>query len=87
MLPIVFGLLMVLGCLFLSTCVTVLTFTVVDMRRTGVAMANRLETLGQRNYEVMVSNNDIIRRVESKLDRLMGQVMTPDPDSGPDEEP
>ena len=33
MLAIVFGTVMILGCLFISTCLIVLTFTVIDVRR------------------------------------------------------
>lgn len=72
--------LILLGCLLVATCVTVLTFTVVDMRRTGVAMAARLESLGQRNYDVMSSTNEIVRRLELKIDVIEERLVTPDPD-------
>jgi len=81
MAAIVFVLLVVLGCLIASTCLIIITFTIVETRRTGMEMVVKLESLGQRNYEVMCSTNDIVRRVESKVDRLMNQVMTPDPDA------
>jgi len=81
MAAIVFVLLVVLGCLIASTCLIIITFSIVEARRTGMEMVVKLEMLGQRNYEVMCSTNDIVRRVESKVDRLMNQIMTPDPDA------
>lgn len=56
---IIFNILMLLGAFFISTCITVLTFTVVDMRRTGMQMTDRLETLGDRNYTVMMRTLEI----------------------------
>jgi hypothetical protein len=42
--------LVVLGCLLISVCITVLTFTAVEMRRTLARMVVMIGELADRNY-------------------------------------
>jgi hypothetical protein len=42
--------LMILGCLLISVCITVLTFTAVEMRRTLTKMVVTIGELADRNF-------------------------------------
>lgn len=72
--------LIVLACLLVATCLVVLTFSAVDIRRTGMAMASRLELLGERNYTVMSDTNEKVKHLEVKLDTLLSRVVPMDPE-------
>jgi hypothetical protein len=60
MMSLVFGLLMLLGCLLISVCITVLTFTAVELRRVVTKMAMRIDELGERDYQMTARNYDAI---------------------------
>jgi hypothetical protein len=60
MMGLVFALLMLLGCLLISVCITVLTFTAVELRRVVTKLAIRLDELAERNYQATERNFAVI---------------------------
>jgi len=72
--------LIILSCLFVATCLVVLTFTGVDIRRLGNTLLSEFGSKADRNYEVVKSTNDIAKRLELKVDAIEERIVTPDPD-------
>ena len=72
--------LIILGCLFVATCLVVLTFTGVDIRRLGGTLLSEFGDKADRNYAVMKDTNDIAKRLELKVDAIEERIVTPDPD-------
>lgn len=65
---VVFAVLMILGCLLISVCITVLTFTAVEMRRSLARLTATINEMGDRNYAAIMHLQKWQRRSDVEND-------------------